>query len=1062
MKSLRYLPLILLLMISLIFAQGNLSILLVDDDNYSSPDHITRIETAITDAGYSYDVFNAQDSAASPTAAFMQNYKLVIWYMANDGVGGYFWHDGTNFNTDNPELISYLNNGGMLWVMGNDVLYDRYGGAPDTFQVGDFVYDYLGVSSYDVQSKINDGGNGVPMLLKVPGQNIATLDTVRWYFSSGGLWYADGCTPAPGAVSVYEFGDSSYVLAGYITSIYNDNGTSKVLSCFWDAYYMDTQAHRATLFQGILDWFASQLPPPPTAFNLQAPVNGAEIWISEPFSGLFFYWSASSNPGGGSLSYEMVIAQDSALTNIMNTYPSNTNQVMLTLDDLWALFQDEDTLDVWWSVKAIGDGGITWASDTFALRLVENINEPPEPFLLLEPPDQSVWVVAEDSSQTFTFRWQQAVDPDNNLDHYHFYFTAPYPTEVNFIDTVLTDTSIAFTTSDLLPLFNVGTGSDTIFGNWYVTANDSATYASSLDTFALTLIKLPHVNQPPLPFAMLTPPNGAQLLVDSLNEQILFSWEATTDPEGDPFHYDFSLYLTNPGSDSLITTVELTDTQKVMFGNDFNNYFATFGDTLHCYWTVSATDVYLNTTVADTFYLDIIENIPEMPTAPTLLYPQADKTLFFTANGATSYLFFWHSATDPDNDSLTYTITLTTSTDSVVYSFATGDTSVTVDIGSYLTAMGQDSVMLKWNVQVSDGVFQVPSSNGPRQLSFFKQKISLLFVDDDNYSNHEGYLYDALNHLGVQYDVFDCGALNGGDTVEFIPDYQTLEPYDMVLWFTGNDGVGLALWNGADTVNSELKDYLDNGGRLWMSGNDFLYDLYGGAPDTFQVGDFVYDYFGISSYDAQSKVDDGGTGVPMLLRDPNCGISTLDTIDWRYSGLWYVDAVTPLPNATPIFRMGPASYALADMPAAVYYNTTTFMTVTFYFNMRQIETSDYYRKLEKLMADMLAWIQQTSPIVGIEKPEEPAELPRRFAVHPNYPNPFNPTTTIAYELPRSGRVEVSIYNILGQKVATLVKGNQKAGRYKLQVDASRWASGVYFFRVRYREQQVIRKMLLIK
>jgi hypothetical protein len=228
------------------------------------------------------------------------------------------------------------------------------------------------------------------------------------------------------------------------------------------------------------------------------------------------------------------------------------------------------------------------------------------------------------------------------------------------------------------------------------------------------------------------------------------------------------------------------------------------------------------------------------------------------------------------------------------------------------------------------------------------------------------------------------------------------------------------------------------------------------------VGDFVYDYFGISSYDAQSKVDDGGTGVPMLIRDPNCAIATLDTIDWRYSGLWYVDAVTPIPEANVIYRMGPSTYALADMPAAVYYNTTTFMTVTFYFNMRQIETSNYYQKLEKLMADMLGWIQQTGPIVGIAQNGNEPEIPTHFAVHPNYPNPFNPTTTIAYDLPRSGKVEVAVYNILGQKVATLVSGAQKAGRYKVQLDASQWASGLYFFRVQYDGQQVVRKMLLVK
>ena len=125
---------------SLSFAQSQISILLVDDDNYSSPDHIGSIENAITEAGYSYTLFNAQDSAASPTKDTMDNYDLVFWYNANDGVGGYIW-DGTD--TDNTELINYLDGGGMLWAMGNDIIYDRYGGAPDDFKSGDFLFDYM-------------------------------------------------------------------------------------------------------------------------------------------------------------------------------------------------------------------------------------------------------------------------------------------------------------------------------------------------------------------------------------------------------------------------------------------------------------------------------------------------------------------------------------------------------------------------------------------------------------------------------------------------------------------------------------------------------------------------------------------------------------------------------------------------------------------------------------------------------------------------------------------------------------------------------------------------------
>jgi len=73
--------------------------------------------------------------------------------------------------------------------------------------------------------------------------------------------------------------------------------------------------------------------------------------------------------------------------------------------------------------------------------------------------------------------------------------------------------------------------------------------------------------------------------------------------------------------------------------------------------------------------------------------------------------------------------------------------------------------------------------------------------------------------------------------------------------------------------------------------------------------------------------------------------------------------------------------------------------------------------------------------------------PGRFKLMPNYPNPFNPTTTIRYQLPAKMDVQVTIYNVLGRRVATLANATQKAGQHELRWDASQMASGLYFYRV---------------
>ena len=71
----------------------------------------------------------------------------------------------------------------------------------------------------------------------------------------------------------------------------------------------------------------------------------------------------------------------------------------------------------------------------------------------------------------------------------------------------------------------------------------------------------------------------------------------------------------------------------------------------------------------------------------------------------------------------------------------------------------------------------------------------------------------------------------------------------------------------------------------------------------------------------------------------------------------------------------------------------------------------------------------------------------RFALNQNYPNPFNPETVISYRLPTASEVELSIYNVLGQKVVTLVSGKQKAGSYKVEWDATGFVSGIYLYRL---------------
>jgi len=91
-----------------------------------------------------------------------------------------------------------------------------------------------------------------------------------------------------------------------------------------------------------------------------------------------------------------------------------------------------------------------------------------------------------------------------------------------------------------------------------------------------------------------------------------------------------------------------------------------------------------------------------------------------------------------------------------------------------------------------------------------------------------------------------------------------------------------------------------------------------------------------------------------------------------------------------------------------------------------------------------------------------SSLPEVYCLYPAYPNPFNPQTTIQYDLPNSEYVELKVYNILGERVATLVHERQHAGRYKVIFQADNFSSGVYYIALETGTYRSVKKAILLK
>lgn len=99
-------------------------------------------------------------------------------------------------------------------------------------------------------------------------------------------------------------------------------------------------------------------------------------------------------------------------------------------------------------------------------------------------------------------------------------------------------------------------------------------------------------------------------------------------------------------------------------------------------------------------------------------------------------------------------------------------------------------------------------------------------------------------------------------------------------------------------------------------------------------------------------------------------------------------------------------------------------------------------------------------ITGVEKTNN--EIPNHFSLSQNYPNPFNPSTKIEYSIRKESFVQLKVYDILGDEVATLVNEEQSTGVYRVELDATALPSGVYFYRIQADTFVDTKKMILLK
>lgn len=204
-------------------------------------------------------------------------------------------------------------------------------------------------------------------------------------------------------------------------------------------------------------------------------------------------------------------------------------------------------------------------------------------------------------------------------------------------------------------------------------------------------------------------------------------------------------------------------------------------------------------------------------------------------------------------------------------------------------------------------------------------------------------------------------------------------------------------------------------------------------------------------------------GLLLMLATPCMVAAQGDTVNVSIEDfLFFPDSITIEVGTTIRWRNDGSIVHNTTSNTGVWGSPTLSSGETFFFTFMSIGEYPYRCTIHPAMTGNVTVEAATDAEDDVE-----SKLPGTFVVSQNYPNPFNPATSIPYSLPSASRVTVEVFNVLGQRVATLLDEYQSAGDHTIEWQGTDDAgnalpSGIYFYRVATEEQSLTRKMALLK
>jgi photosystem II stability/assembly factor-like uncharacterized protein len=349
---------------------------------------------------------------------------------------------------------------------------------------------------------------------------------------------------------------------------------------------------------------------------------------------------------------------------------------------------------------------------------------------------------------------------------------------------------------------------------------------------------------------------------------------------------------------------------------------------------------------------------------------------------------------------------------------------------------------------------------------------------DSTYTHMALRIYKNDNETFVPFDVISCIPCEGWFdlTAATWADYDSDGDMDILLAGTHNPGTG--------NIEGRAKIYTNNNGVFTESGNELPAPRAagdrGGTFSWFDLdGEGDLDYFIAGQYFVP-----GGNGlveaqmhvyrndVIELNEAPTIPTGLTATVQSEnnvlFSWIPSSDDHTPSPAITydlVVVRTGThvpigknENLILSRLPepgnisAVAEWSLTGLENGVYEWRLRAVDAA--YVGSEIATGDFT--------IGAVLAAEEINNIPKEYRIEQNFPNPFNPATTIRYSIPENGFVILKIYNAIGKEMATLVNENKQVGEYEIRYDGSKLPSGVYFYQLKSGSFVETKKMILLK